>query len=183
MGKIVVLASSALILALASIGAAEVVQVPLPELLGVYPQSQTITIQLPNEPLTVRGATIWLAGEASVGSFYCGLEGPFPLPMQVRARFPDWPQGPGYVDEKLPVQPGSFQIRREFRPYRSPTWDFFMDGEAEFTFSGGIGALFGGCWVVVQPQVTLTEAVLYIDADFRVPVRTSTWGEIKALYE
>jgi hypothetical protein len=58
-----------------------------------------------------------------------------------------------------------------------------MDGEGEVNVTGDTGFLPGGCWEVAPPEATVSEAVLYVDADFPVPAESNTWGRIKALYE
>jgi hypothetical protein len=172
-----------LLLVLAQVSIAEIDQIPLPELVGSYPASRTVTVQLRDEPMLIRGASIRLIGDATLGAYFCGFDGPFPLSLLLSASFPDTPSGSWIAEDFVPKQNGAFYMHIDFRAYRDPTWEFLMDGAGELKLMGGTGFLPSGCWIVTPPSATVTEAVLLIDADFPVPADQSTWGRIKALYE
>jgi hypothetical protein len=51
------------------------------------------------------------------------------------------------------------------------------------TFHGGGAGYITICSATsAPPTVTVTEAVLILDAEFPVAIESSTWGRIKALY-
>jgi hypothetical protein len=58
-----------------------------------------------------------------------------------------------------------------------------MDGAADIHLFGAASGYVGICSETsVPPTLTVTEAVLIIDAEFPLAVQPSTWGSIKALY-
>jgi hypothetical protein len=162
---------------------AEIAEIPLPGLLGTYPAARTASFQLRSEPLVIRGASIRLAGEATVGSSMCLWGGPYSLTLTFNAHMLDTPEGYWSAGGGAP-EPGSFEFTSEFYPLiGNPTWEFLMDGSGQLTLYGSIGALLTDCWEVTSPTATVTEATLYVDAEFPVPTETTSWGRIKALYE
>ncbi len=184
MMRAVLVVSCVLVLTFVESAIAEIAEIPLPGLLGPYPAVRTASFQLRSEPLVVRGASIRLVGDATVGSIVCVWGGPYASTLEFDARFLDTPGGYWIAGGGTSEQPGSFEITSEFYPVvGDPTWEFLMDGTGEVTLFGSTGALLGECWLVTSPEATLSEAVLYVDADFPVPTESTSWGRIKALYE
>jgi hypothetical protein len=59
-----------------------------------------------------------------------------------------------------------------------------MDGQADIKVVGVPSEYPDICYPVsASPTLTVTEAVLIVDAEFPVPVEATTWGRIKALFE
>jgi len=114
---------------------AEVVEVPLPGLLGMYTRAgpieqRTSTWTAPR--LLFIAIRIRFSGESTVRDWYCDLEGPFPISVKFYAEIND-PITPGlwFGGGPTPNESGQFQIESAFhadqRPnHRTPTWDFLI---------------------------------------------------------
>jgi hypothetical protein len=174
-----------------SMAAAEIVEIPLPGLLGIYPITEmnvtrTVTFQLPAAPLIIHGASFRISGSAGVGAASCEWGGSYPWPMDILASMKDTPFAHFWIASALmPVEASPFGWTAEFHATPSTTtWGFLMDGEAEISLSGAPSGLVDLCWPVTEPPTAnVTEAVLIVDAEFPVPVEGTNWGRIKALYE
>lgn len=173
---------------------AEVVEVPLPGLLGVYTTGGTYRaayFQLERAPTAVHSVEIRFSGESTVRYWYCDLEGPFPIPVKFYAEIND-PITPGwwFGGGTTPKESGEFQIESLFhadqRPnHATPTWDFLVEYGSCVVRLRGTGNPGSD---LCQPYTTysdadVTTAVLLIDGEFPVPVDSKSWGAIKALYE
>jgi hypothetical protein len=170
---------------------AEVLEIPLPGLLGVYPldeqnATRTVEFELPQAPLVVNGAWFRISGTTGVGTTTCDGGGLYPWPMDVSAFMADTVSAHVWIAWALmPEEPGPFAWTAEFRPIPSTaTWEFLLDGEAEISLFGAPTALVGLCWPVsAPPTANVEEAVLIVDAEFPVGLEATSWGRIKALYE
>jgi hypothetical protein len=169
---------------------AEVIEIPLPGLLGSYPleypnATRTAAFQLPAPPLEIHGASFRISGTAGVGSIVCEWGGPYPWPMMLsasmRAEFARF----WFAEQSMPEVPGPFQWTAQFHANPpTTTWEFLMDGVAEVSLFGAPAGLVDLCWPVgPYPTGTVEEAVLIVDAEFPVPVAETSWGRIKALFE
>lgn len=171
--------------------ASEIIEIPVPNLLGSYAgegDSRTTTVVLPMQPTAINSVSLRIGGTALLGEVMCeqaGVMAPSDWPMDFSAHF-DAGEGSWVAGPRVPHDAsGSFTDTRAFFsiPSVGPTWAFLADGNAEVEFQGAAALLVGLCFeVVTYPSAVLDEAVLIIDADFPVPVATSTWGRIKALY-
>jgi hypothetical protein len=169
----------------------EIVEIPLPELLGVYPldehnATRTTTFELPDVPVLIYGASFRVSGTATVGSVSCEWGGPYAWTMDIYASMQDTSFAHVWLaSAAMPQDPGPFAWTAEF--WRTPpttTWGFLMDGEADLSLTGGPLPLVDLCWPVSEfPRATVVEAVLIVDAEFPVPVEATSWGRIKALYD
>lgn len=168
---------------------ATIVEIPLPDLLGTYPLNEqeaerTASFVLPTTPTAINGVWFRLAGTQQVGEIMCESGGPYPWPMDFLAALSD-PTLPGQwlSFSPMPEVTGPFEWTAAFISYsQGMTWDFLLDGEDDITLWGLPMALVGLCWGIVSPTAEVTEAVLIIDAEFPVPVESSTWGRVKALF-
>lgn len=165
---------------------AEVVEIPMPELQGAYPLSETMaerttTVHLPALPSVISGAWVRLSGSVVVGEVSCEFNsGPWPMDFVVYL-----PSGEiGWIAGPPPMMTsGDFSVTTAFhRLAPGVDWSFLMDGEARITLWGAPAYLAGPCSEISTPSGVIDEAVLIVDAEYPLPVATSTWGRIKALY-
>ena len=171
---------------------AEIVEIPLPGLLGTYPLDEhngtrTVAFKLPGLPLVIHGASFRVSGTTGVGSISCEWGGPTVWPMDICASMEDVvPAHFWLASQAMPQEPGPFAWTAHFwpTPPKTTTWEFLMDGEAEISLFGGPVALVDLCWPLSPPPTaTVAEAALIVDAEFSVPIEATSWGRIKALYE
>jgi len=180
----------AIVIVTTSTTVAEVVEIPLPGLLGTYPitdqnGTRTVTFQLPAVPLAIHGASFRISGTTGVGAVSCEWGGPYAWSMDIGASMKDTFAHFWLASALMPQEAGPFAWTEEFHATPSTTtWGFLMDGEAEIRLNGAPVGLVDLCWPVsAEPTATVTEAVLIVDAEFPVPVDATSWGRIKALYE
>ncbi len=175
----------------AQLTSAEIVEVPLPQLEGTYTGNEfgfterRISFDLPIPPLVVHNAWIKLHGYVEVGSVTCTdfPHGPFVWPMEFLAIIRDTVSGGSwFADNVTPDTSGVFELTTEFRPSSGATWASIMDGHVELRFIGAAVGLVPLCTGEVDPHAELDSVAFVMDADFPVPTKESTWGQIKALY-
>jgi hypothetical protein len=176
---------------------AEVLAIPLPELVGEYQAwmpsaARTVTLTLPGIPSAIRGAALRVRGSAETGVIVCG--GPFgpvesPWVTYFHAGMYDDLPNRAWSIENSPANPaGAFEWTRDFRGWSVfgaplPTWGFLLDGSAELEFVAADNNVLLGCsGVMPPPKAWVEEAVFLLDADFAVPVQSATWGRVKAAY-
>jgi hypothetical protein len=188
----------ALFAALIGIGVAtahaEVVEVPLTGLLGVYTTGgtyRTAYVQLDRAPTAVHSIRIRFLGESTVRDWYCDLEDSIPIPVKFYAEINDpITTGLWFGGGSTPEESGEYQIESAFyadhRPkHPTPSWDFLIQyGSCLVSLEGAGNPASDLC----QPystfsDATVASAILLIDAEFPVPVEETSWGRIKALYE
>lgn len=166
------------------------VEIPLPSLLGAYPPERTIPIHLPFTPTVIHGASFRISGVAQTGTLLCynaetgnwDIEVVWPVEVFAYvhdgAHYPFW-SVTGWVEVS-----GAFSLEEPCGPHPSnATWDFLRDGTGYVTLHAGGANYPAVCGAASPtPTATIADAVLIVDAEFPVPVGTSTWGRIKALY-
>ncbi len=180
------------LLVAASIVRATVVETPLPELQGRYfleeTFARTATFRLQAPPILVHAAWLRLTGTVTVRLVYCDYlpYEPYPYPMGFAAEMPR-PTPPGWWDgvTHTSSESGSFELTIQFRPTNAESnWDFLDDGVGELDLWSQGCPVIDLCWPVTQcTEAFVTDAVLVLDAEFRVPVEDTTWGRVKALFE
>jgi hypothetical protein len=177
------------LLLLASSARALTVEIQVPGLIGPYPISPSVTtrstsVKLPAIPTVINSVSLRITGTQAMGHLVCPL-----------GTFQDWPMlfyGSMQQDEDhwwlapySPASDGSFTQTLSFAPSppEGASWEFLMDGTGMVQLFGNPNFLEGPCWEdAVAPTGEVTEAVLIIEGDFALPVESSTWGRIKALY-
>lgn len=167
---------------------AEIVEVALPGLTGVYPVddetlSRTATITLPKLPRVIHGASFRIVATGTIGAANCGGIGHLDAwPMEYIAEIND--EGGAWIAYQEPhYQAGQFGTEAAFEPIINPsTWDFLLDGQCDVILSGTPASALLSCDPIVVPTGTVLEAYFIIDAEFELPVEPTTWGRIKALY-
>lgn len=182
-----------LLLAVAVPARADIFEVPLPELLGLYDPgvqgglSKTATFHLPGPPAVVRGATLHLVGTTEVGTIYCGAN-EYPWFTTSSGQMLDGPNQYWVAEADNPGAAGPFDTNGTFKPLSiqapAPTWGFLSDGQADITlFVSTPPILLGGCYSSwPPPKATVTGAWIRVDADIPVPAAGTSWGALKAIY-
>lgn len=174
---------------LPAVARADIVEIPLPGLVGPYPVNEqtatrTVTLQLPQRPDLIRGASLRITGTSAIGVANCGGIGEAELwPMEFIAEMPDGVTDTWMAFHEPSYSPGQFIRTALFEPLSgTASWEFLMDGEGQVGLTGAPASAQTVCDPVLLPTGNISEAVFIIDADFPLPVRVSTWGRIKALY-
>jgi hypothetical protein len=165
---------------------AELLEVALPALLGLYPVSpgefaRTATIVLPKLPQVIHGCSLRIAATGTIGVANCGGVGQLDSwPMEYVAEM----QGNEWIAFHEPYfSAGSFESTATFESFAGgSTWDLLLDGQADVTMNGAPWSALGSCDPIVRPTGKILEAYFVIDAEFGLPVESTTWGKIKALY-
>jgi len=181
------------IASLYSVGdAADLVEVPLPDLAGYYSNTtRTCEFELLIPPIEVYNVWIRYSGTANVGEEYCYIvgpppEGPFPWPLIFSANMPDAVSGDSwYAEESAPDESKAFEMTVPFGALLGddPTWEFLLSGSGTVSCHGYISATIPECYIDINPDATVEEATLIIEGEFLpIGVEVSTWGHIKALY-
>jgi hypothetical protein len=172
----------------ATAAAADVVEIPLPALLGEYPPgpgivSRSVAFVLPRIPTVIHGVSFRVTGTSIPGVADCHGVGTADLwPMEFVAEMKYSPDDYWQALEEPSYSFGIFTRTAEFEPaLETTTWEFLLDGEGEATLFGA-PAVLAGCDPLVFPTSNIIEAVLIVDAEFTLAVESSTWGRIKALY-
>jgi hypothetical protein len=172
----------------------EIRYVPLPELTGEYPgatpTTRTASFDLGVAPTLVRGAKISLVGGATVGVLTCPDEitlepREFPWVFELDATMNDAATGGFWISSgTTSSEGGPFETLRAFYRIFGAGWTFLNDGTGQVDLRVVPTGYIAECIPTVVPVVAIvTEAYLVLDAEFPVPVETTTWGQIKALYE
>jgi hypothetical protein len=97
----------------------------------------------------------------------------------------DTPLHDWYATFMMPYVAGPFAATASFETLYGyeASWNFLRDGTGALTLDGGASGFIMICSPVSPPPtVTVTEAVLIVDAEFPIRTEASTWGRIKALY-
>jgi hypothetical protein len=156
-----------------------VVEIPLPGLLGTYPPGErTVSFKVSAVPSLIHGASLRISGTTEFGILDCdGVQ--YPYHTDAAGYMWDTPSSLWSASNYMPVA-GYFSWTVPFSSWSGATWNFLMDGAGDMLFTaGGQGTW---CSVLLSPVVTVTEAVLIVDAEFPIAVEQSTWGHIKSLY-
>lgn len=182
---------STIALLLASSCWADTLDIPLPELHGLYSDSgimdRTASFNIPGNVTEIHGAWIVLAGNVNAGELVCDITGldTTSAPLYFLTTVPDTSSGQTYGCE--PVTPdvsGAFELTVEIVPVFGATGnlDFLLSGHGTIQCQGDPGAILGMCWLTIFPSATIDSATLRFDVDFAVANMNSTWGAIKGMY-
>lgn len=182
------------ILALVTTAAAgDIVEIPLPGLVGSYPPNPAeviVTVQHDFEGRTILGGKIHLVGTVTVGRVDC-LDGTSSTyPMDVGVWLGDDYQTAyrafGFVGDDAGLSPGETvdfdELRTLVAGSQSTGWGFLEDGEAPLDFLFAPPAIVGICGVGIYPSGTITEATLLVELEPSVPNADSSWSAVKARY-
>ena len=178
-----------LLLVSAAPALAVVIEIPLPALNGSYGAERTVPLVLPAAPSVIYGASFRVTGTAQVGSLICyntqtgNYDLPAVWPAEVFIYAHDGSHSKSWYLDELVGTTGPIALEKVARPLSGANWNFLLDGVGAVTFHGGGAGYITICSSTsAPPTVTVTEAVLILDAEFPVAIESSTWGRIKALY-
>lgn len=167
---------------LVSVAAAEIIEIPLPDLLGFYPfgdgePTRTATVTLHQPPLAVTGMWIRVGGTMTTGIAACpDTEEPWPLEFIAWLADPAFTPDPSASVHGLPTGPFTCQLPLEPLPPAG------LEGAPtlEIRLFGAPAGLVGICFGVLEPVAELQEAVLVIEGDFPVAAAGRTWSRVRA---
>lgn len=173
------------------IAQAELVEIPLPELLGEYPLEGYPTIPASfdffMDPNNINGAAIRISGTHIPGLLYCeGEPSPY-FEWGMAFYFSiidfDFNEVWGGTYEEL-LEPGNFTINIDLQPLAgySPTWQ--MLGDETGIIDMGVAPIPSWCFggEINLPSATINEAVIIFDMESTVSVEQARWGSLKARY-
>jgi len=168
--------------------AAELVEIPLTTLPGVYPGTgaeRTEDFAFLMDPANVLGAFVRIVGVETVGVIEC--EGsPEPYPMEIGAYLRDETTGGWWSAYKEFAEAGgAFDVTLAFTGsiFNPPTWDFLGGGGGTLYLYGAPVAVVGICGPVLSaPSAEISEVTLIIDMASTVNTEPSTWSTLKAVY-
>ena len=186
-----ILPASLVVLLACGVARAEIIEIPLRDLAGsyVYDQargasnSRRVSFDLGGRVTQVNGAWIRWSGSVAAGWGSCGgssfrWRGGLDVNLDHRefsswhartiAAYPEWERD---FDEVLSLESSG-----------DPGWDFLSDGTGDVIVS--IWAVYYVCGDMrAPPTATLDAATLVLDVVMApVPVASTTWGQVKALY-
>ena len=163
---------------------ADVLEVPVPGLIGLYAEGVppvSTQFSLPISPATILSASVRLRGNlpwpsyTTCGSGYNGVV----FSLVVPATTGTW-EAQFYVEQRF-----NFEVIAPLASIGGATWDFLAEAEGTVFCSGVDGPLppecgyiHGGCC----PMGEVTYASILFEYDPTVPVEVTAWGRIKALY-
>lgn len=175
----------------ASVVRAEIVEIPLPALEGIYSETGTtlrsVSFDLERTPSDIKSVSIRLEGDATVAMVSCDAgDNSDTWPVDVTALLPGPTPSAGWrVNTLGPATSGPFAVQQDFvgdRPSHAD-WGFLLDGAGDVELRITPAYLSDSCTTTsISPMATVRVAVLTIDAEFTVPTEGTTWGGIKALY-
>ncbi|NIO00771.1 MAG: hypothetical protein GTO42_01315 [Candidatus Latescibacteria bacterium] len=170
---------------------AEMVEIALPDIQGLYSVDSTYTrtahFQMDRAPIEVHDVWIRLCGIADTGLLSC--EGPYgqeilgPWWTHYEATMKDsttgllWGASYTYEDSS-----SALDFTMKFQTQSQATWDFMKQGTGDLSLMWCPLPYVLTCSEIIVPSVEITNAHLIIDGDFPVPVEINTWGAIKSLY-
>lgn len=175
--------------------AAEIVEIPLPGLVGTYGSEsspchgiRSASFQLDRVPETVYAVWIRISGTVAAGQTWCDFSGWPPPGIQ--------PEGmdfsAGMFDSlnsfgwnaicATPDESSAFEYQVRFYPRPGATWEYLESGLGDVDLFAAYGNPFVECYPVTCPVATVTEAVLVIEGDFSISTDDKSWGAIKSLY-
>lgn len=172
--------------ALATDAGAQILEIPLPKLVGIYPAprtgERTTTVVLPEIPKSFVSVSIRVRGTTEIGVLTCPEV--VDWPTRCVATFGPF-SGSRMVAVHYNLTRGAFEWTATFEsvPHGGTTWDFLMDGQELLHFEAGPSAYILPCAPASsRPAVTVAEAVLVVAGEFEIPEPNSTWGRVKAGY-
>jgi len=172
--------------------ATEIVEIPLPELHGLYSPEDTMTryasFQLERSPITIYRLRIRLSGSVNVGQLMCEVTPspflqPAPWPMDFLASMRDSiTDGRFFGGEITPMESGSFQMTIPFKSFGGATWEFLKSGRGDVELQGIPCGYILICMGIEEPDAVVEEAALIIEADFPISTDSETWSSVKTLF-
>jgi hypothetical protein len=173
-----------------SVYSSEIIEVPLPDLIGFYSNTtRTCEFELDIAPTEVYAVWIRYSGTLNAGAQYCYIGGPDPvgpdsMGIGFNATMRDTVSGDLWIADRFTEnESGSFEMTVQFEPtlIGEPTWEFLIAGGGKVSCLGYSSPTIPDCYYNPEPTATIEEATLIIEGEFPVATETNTWGRIKAL--
>ncbi len=170
---------------------AEIVEIPLPALVGPYSIDGVLwaetTIPFNMDPANIVSVSLRMSGTLTNGIWIC--DGPeLVWHMHFAASMIDDTTGGWWATQGSgSLATGLFSFTYDFIPSFTgpPTWNFLGAGTGGLLLDGGSVIGIADCpaleWVE-HPSAEVTEAVLVFDMTSTVPAEGTSWGAMKALY-
>lgn len=169
---------------------AEIVQIPLADLNGLYgrldyniPEWRTQSFSFENMPTRVDSAWIRVTGINMPGLYTCdGFSHPEPIPLEMWANVSDTVVGGFWYTYGVDIEMnGEFEVIIPFCSLQA----------IDFSAENALLAELNYNWGFVPPQLDCTiyeiatgfveEVILYVEGEFEVPIEYDSWGRIKKL--
>jgi hypothetical protein len=149
----------------------------LPGLQGTYSTGETLerttVVSLPSAPALAYAPTIELRGSATLLG-----------PVDFSATIPDPGTGGWWGSEARINGSGLFQITSTFTSHNGATWDFLNSHPMQITLRANfLPGVTGRSTLGQNPEVTVQGAQFTLVVDGRLPVQSTSWGQVKALFE
>lgn len=171
---------------LAGPAAATVIEVPVPELVGIYQdESRTATVHLPATPSVIHGVSVRIVGSTVLASYSCdgygGYGPPQPVPTDISVELPATTGG--WLVQRFNEASGPVSWTLPFASYLGADWSMLLDGTTEIGLSGyGVPAIMECVLVGPGDTVTIDEVTLLVDGEFPTPAGGTSWGRVKSIY-
>ena len=165
----------------------EVVEIPLPELLGIYSGQvlRFVDFQIQPIPLVIHSVQFRTSGFYEAGQWQC-IDGTVMCwPIIVDSKIMDPDAGWWFWYFMGPCVDGEMTVTSDYvgSSVNPPSWDFLLDGEGRLSFMVGPDYTLGDCHPITDMiTAEIYEAVLVINMEPLVATDALTWGRLKALY-
>lgn len=176
------------VVCVSSAESAEIVEVPLPSLVGTYDfpahVSRSADFVLDRIPTQVYRVSVRLSGVTVTGSAICVGIDAFPYCSRIMTSMKDpinlatWSKYQLMPDHFCEI---SMDLELEKTEESPATWDFLQQGFGSVSVGITAYVLLPGCIVIDYPVETISEATLLIEADWILAAEGDTWGAIKSL--
>ena len=163
----------------------EIVEIPLPELVGIYTMNdtsaRTVSFDLGHPVFEVHQAWIQWSGSITPGVIARPSQPTVPWPCEVYAYLDTI--GTSYWSAFFGPVEGSFRDTTTFKAIFNPTWDFLSDGIGDLTVKLLPEILLCYHKIYESPIVQLDTVSIIFDVDLATGVgNSSPDGEIKIQY-
>lgn len=176
------------IICISSAESSEIVNIPLSELHGVYEYpahlSRSAHFELDRIPDEIYKVSLKVSGTSQVGTAMCSYPDEFPYKIEILTSAQDplnstfWFQAVMQPDYDSDIEIDLIFVKSA---ESEATWDFLKLGEGNVNLGMSLIPLLPGCIIIDFPTMTISEAILIIEADWALQAEGTTWGRIKAL--
>jgi len=170
---------------------AEIVQIPLTELNGLYgrlafniPEWRTQSFSFENMPTRVDSAWITVTGINMPGLYTCeGFSTPEQISMHMWADVSDPVAGGSWYTYGVDIETsGEYEISIPFEFSTVQEIDYSLRNELLFELNHNWAMVPGyECTIFEIATGFVEEVILYVEGEFEVPIEENSWGTIKKL--